>query len=363
LQTLYQVEEAPCDTYLRERLDELEPKHLTRAYKSGLRAVQRSKLLPLFEFEDGYFLVSQDGTGVFHSENVHCQHCCEKHHRDGRITYYHQIMGAVLVHPDQSVVLPLMSEPILQQDGSNKNDCERNADKRLLETLRQMHPKLKMVVVEDALHSNAPHLSTLSALHYRYLIGVKPKSHRWLFDWVAASKGETHEMTRDDKTYRFRWVNDAPLNESHEELRVNFLECWETDKQGKQQHFTWITDFVIKQSTVYQLMRGARARWKIENETFNTLKTQGYHFEHNFGHGNQHLNTVFSHLMMLAFLIDQIQQLGCPLFQRALQKCHSRKLLWERMRSLFWNFFVESWDVLYQAIIDRPKFYLQADTS
>ena len=65
------------------------------------------------------------------------------------------------------------------------------------------------------------------------------------------------------------------------------------------------------------LMRGARARWKIENETFNTLKNQGYHFEHNFGHGHQHLSTVLMHLMMLAFLIDQIQQRCCRLFQAA----------------------------------------------
>ena len=36
-----------------------------------------------------------------------------------------------------------------------------------------------------------------------------------------------------------------------------------------------------------------RARWKIENETFNTLKNQGYHFEHNYGHGEQHLSVVF----------------------------------------------------------------------
>lgn len=82
-------------------------------------------------------------------------------------------------------------------------------------------------------------------------------------------------------------------------------------------------------------MRGGRARWKIENETFNTLKNQGYHFEHNFGHGYKNLSVVFALLMMLAFAVDQTQQLASQLFQAALQAVHSKGRLWERIRSLF----------------------------
>jgi hypothetical protein len=64
---------------------------------------------------------------------------------------------------------------------------------------------------------------------------------------------------------------------------------------------SWVTDLRVTKGTVYQLRRGERARWRIENETFNTLKNQGYHFEHNYGHGYQHLSVVFAVLMMLAF--------------------------------------------------------------
>ena len=125
-----------------------------------------------------------------------------------------------------------------------------------------------------------------------------------------------------------------PLNESNVDVRVNFLEYWEV-KGGKTQHFTWITDFTISKLNGYTLMRGGRARWKIENETFNTLKNQGYHFEHNFGHGHQHLSVVLALLMMLAFAVDQVQQLACQLFQAAWRKVGSKRGLWERMRSLF----------------------------
>ena len=94
---------------------------------------------------------------------------------------------------------------------------------------------------------------------------------------------------------------------------MNFLEYREYDAQGKLlQHFTWITDLHITKGNAWWFVRGGRARWHIENETFNTLKNQGYHFEHNYGHGEQNLSVVFAMLMMLAFLVDQAQQLCCP---------------------------------------------------
>ena len=91
----------------------------------------------------GDYLLSLDGTGYFSSKKIHCAQCAEKHHHDGTITYYHQMLGAVLVHPDHKEVFPLAPEPILKQDGAKKNDCERNAAKRLLEDLRRVHPCIR----------------------------------------------------------------------------------------------------------------------------------------------------------------------------------------------------------------------------
>lgn len=358
LRTLYGVEQAPCDTRLRERLDEVEPGKLQRAYKSGFRAMQRGKVLPLFEFLEGYYLISNDGTGIFHSHSIHCENCRIRRHRDGTVSYDHQILSSVLVHPEQSIVLPMLSEPILRQDGQSKNDCERNASKRLLTQLRTMHPLLKMLLVEDALYANAPHLTLLKQLDYRYIIGVKPDDHTWLFDYVRACKPTQIILKRDSKTYHLRFINDVPLNESHEDIRVNFIECAEITGKGKRQRFTWITDIPVTANNIYQLMRGARARWKIENETFNTLKNQGYHFEHNFGHGYHYLSSVFAHLMMLAFLIDQLQQLCCPFFQKALKACLKKKNLWEELRNYFRCSLIESWEALFHACVVRPDLYL-----
>jgi hypothetical protein len=103
---------------------------------------------------------------------------------------------------------------------------------------------------------------------------------------------------------------------------------------------------------------GGRARWKIENETFNTLKNQGYHFEHNFGHGETHLGVVLALLMMLAFLIDQVQQHSNRLFGQAREKAGPLCALWEAVRHLFYSFAVGSMRQIYQAIADgfsRPS--------
>ena len=116
-------------------------------------------------------------------------------------------------------------------------------------------------------------------------------------------------------------------------------------------HFTWITDIPISRNNGFALMKGGRARWKVENETFNTLKNQGYHFEHTYGHGHQYLATNFSLLMMLAFLVDQIQALCCPLFQQAHQSQHSKIGLWEKLRNFFRFFYIETWEQFFLAII------------
>ena len=352
LKSLYGIERAPSDTALRARLDAVDPSLLRRAFRRVLHLLQRGKGLEDFLWWAGHYLLSVDGTGYFYSDKVHCEQCCEKQHRDGRVSWYHQLLGAVLVHPEQRVVLPLAPEPILREDGAVKNDCERNAAKRLLADVRRAHPHLKLIVVEDALAANGPHIELLQLLKLRYILGVKPGDHEFLFHWVATTPGvKTAEQTDKDGTvHRFRYLNGAPLNESHFKLEVNFLEYEERRPSGKTQHFTWVTDIPLHQHNLLRVMRGARARWKIENETFNTLKNQGDHFEHNFGHGYRHLSTVFACLMMLAFLVDQVQQHCCGLFQAALAKQGRKRYFREKLRSFFFTWLLPDWETLYRAL-------------
>ena len=355
LQQVFGIARVPCDTAMREILDPVEPETLRPFFRDVFGALQRGKALEEMVFVEGHYLLALDGTGYFSSPQIHCESCLETHHRNGTVTYRHQMLGAALIHPDRRAVIPLMPELIIKQDGMDKNDCERNAAKRFIVKLRQDHPRLKLIVTEDSLSSNAPHIQVLQDYHLHYLLGVKEGDHAYLFEQVEAAEqaGRVTYYDRDDPEtglrHRFRFVSDVPLNESNADLRVNFLECWEWD-QDQGQHFSWVTDLRVNKGTVYQLMRGGRARWRIENETFNTLKNQGYHFEHNFGHGYQQLSVVFAVLMMLAFLVDQVQQICCPLFQAVWAKLGSKRRLWERMRALFYDYALESMRHLFEAL-------------
>ena len=263
------------------------------------------------------------------------------------------MLGAAIVHPDNPTVLPLMPEAIVKQDGDTKNDCERNAAKRFLARLRQDHPHLPFLAVEDGLSSNGPHIHDLQNHNIRFILGVKPGDHKFLFEQVAqaqlAGQSVTFEIHTAGMTQRFHFVNQVPLNASNADLLVNFLEYGEITATGRQ-HFSWVTDITIGRSNAEPLMQGGRARWKTENEIFNTLKNQGYHFEHNFGHGQKHLSVIFAHLMMLAFLVDQVQLAACQLFQTALAKVGSKIRLWERIRVYFLILEFASMEMLYRAI-------------
>ena len=346
LEQLYGIGQVPCDTQMRDILDLVDPEQLRPVFNEVFRALQRGKALEPFVFHEGCYLLLLDGTGYFSSPSVHCESCLEKVNRHtGEVTYSHQMLGAVLAHPNFREVIPLAPEPIIKQDGTAKNDCERNATKRLLRKVRQEHPRLKFIAVEDGLASNAPHIRELKDLDMHFLLGAKPGDHAFLFQKVIEAYDEDRVTTLSVKTTtgsgqaEVCFTHDLPLNESNPDLRVNFLQYTELDAEGRiYKRFSWVTDLKITRANALHLTRGGRARWKIENETFNTLKNQGYQFEHNFGHGKVNLSVVFAMLMMLAFLVDQVQQLCCPLFQAVWNKFGSKRALWDNLRSHFRHF-------------------------
>ena len=179
------------------------------------------------------------------------------------------MLAGAFVHPDYRVVIPTCPEMIITQDGSTKGDCERNAAKRYLEDLRREHPHLKIIITEDSLSSNAPHIKELVRHDLRFILGAKPGDHAFLFEYVdaASQQGETTTFNFSDPNrpgveHCFRFLNNVPLNKcSQDELRVNFLEYWEADADGNiRQHFSWVTDFVLTQLNAYAI--------KISNQGF-----------------------------------------------------------------------------------------------
>lgn len=364
LRSLYKIQHVPCDTQMRTILDPVSPDELRPAFQDVFRQVQRGKVLEDYRYLDEGYLLALDGTEYFFSDRIHCASCLEKRHqRDDTITvsYHHQMLGAVILHPDKSEVIPVAPEPIIKQDGAAKNDCERNAARRFLAHFRKAHPHLPVVVVEDALASNAPHIADLREHNMHFILGVKEGDHAYLFAEVRRREEEGDERVTwvrqrvstplGQREYVFSIVRDVPLNEANEQVRVTFVRCLELDAAGiPVRTFTWVTDLEVSRKNVWKVMRGGRARWKIENETFNTLKNQGYHYEHNYGHGEKNLSVVFALLMMLAFLVDQVLELCDPLFRGARQKLGSKREFWEQQRGVVRAYRLRSLRELYEVL-------------
>ena len=352
LRDLYNVENPPSDTYMREHLDQLNPDSLRSSFKKAFSLFQRGKGLEEFEYLNGHVLISVDGTGLFSSNKVSCSHCCKKNHRNGTVSYYHQMLGAVIVHPNKKNVIALCPEVILNEDGDIKNDCERNASKRFLENFRREHPHLKAILLGDGLSSNAPNIRKIKELDLRYILVAKPGDHEFLFNELETSKELSYyEFTTDDGCYhQFRFINNVSLNKSNQDLKVNVLDYRCTDPKNNELNYTWVTDFTLTINNVMKIAIAGRARWKIENETFNTLKNLGNNFKHNYGHGKKYLSTIFCMLMMLSFLIDQIQELCCSLFQKCKKNAGTYRNLWESMRTLFRYVKLSEWETLYLVI-------------
>jgi hypothetical protein len=355
IKKLYKVTNVPSDTYMRERLDEVDPSDIRTPFKKIFAELQRGNELESFQFIDGAYLLSIDGTEFFSSNNVYCENCCVKNHKDGTKTYYKQMLCGAIVHPKLKTVIPLAPEPIRNTDGSAKNDCEFNAAKRFLEDCRREHPHLKLIITADSLLSKAPIIKQIRSLKFNYIITAKPSDHQYLFDFVRPILKKYSFKSADGTLREYYYTNSVPINGSNLDVEVNFLEYVETKPKGKRLRFSWITDIAITDGNVHQIMQGGRARWRIENETFNTLKNQGYHFEHNYGHGNKNLSTVFAMLMMLGFMVDQVQEMSDGAFQKALEKRIRKKYFWEWLRSLFTSYVIDSWEDLWHVLGNEIK--------
>jgi DDE family transposase len=357
LKAIYQIQSVPSDTQMRTMLDPLSPAPLRTLFAKLFNKLSETGVVKEYEYWKDHLIISIDGVEHFCSTKVHCTHCTTRTHRNGEMSYHHSGLAAVLVHPDQEEVFALDFEPILNADGSKKNDCERNAAKRLCQDVHERYPDLKPILVEDALYANAPHLRQITGYGWLFVLNVKPDSHQSLERQFAGRRAseQVKELRITDPQgvkHYFAWTNDLCLCESATDVSVNYLLYEQTDKQGKVTRWTWITNIPLNARSVEPVMRAGRARWKIENETFNTLKNQGYNFEHNYGHGKQNLATILALLMFLAFTVDQIVQRCWQLFRQVRGGLRTKAKLWDMVRSLFKVQLFPTMDALYRQIAD-----------
>jgi hypothetical protein len=338
---IYDVDELPGDVAIRGAVDIVDTKELKECFSDQVSFLAKRGVWKKRRVLNGRFTaISSDGTQHYCSNKKGCPQCLIKNHRNGKTTYYHQMLGAVAVNPDSKVVLPIGCEAIINGDGGTKNDCELNALKRLIPQVRKTFGEKEPILqLLDALYHNAPCIRLLQKNQMSFIIGAKGDHYVGIQVEKLRKEGKLKEIVWYDKNKRctLKYATNLILNGGNQDIKVNYFALTEVDKVTGEQLFysDWITDINLEEFDLRELTRVARSRWKVENETFNTLKNQGYNLEHNYGHGKKNLMTNFTVLMFLAFLVDQMAMILDELFQEAKKVCGSFKFLWERVRQVF----------------------------
>jgi len=356
LATLFDVQKIPKDTQLREIIDNVDSEALRPVFKNYFEKLRRGKYLEPYQILPNIHLCAIDGVYHHSSGSVHCDQCLTRKHKNDSVTYSHGVLQGAFVHPDKRQVIPTMPEPIANSDGTEKQDCETNAGKRFLQKLKADHPRLGIMIVGDGLFSKGPMVDHVLAENMHFLFVAKPKDHKYMMEQIAAKDSLSQVVSTDLKGRRhtYTYLNEVPLNAQKDAPLVNYIHYELTNKAGKVTYRnSWVTDIALDNSNVVKLAKAGRCRWKIENECFNTLKNQGYHLSHNFGHGKHNLSHNMYLLTLLAFFFHQIFELSDPAYQTCRRDYVSKTFLWGTFRALIRFFIFESWDDLMFKLMNK----------
>lgn len=364
LETMFGVGGIPSDSQMREIIDGAEIAPVRRQMGRVFERVRRVGWAERFKTRVGsedYYTVVLDGTQYFHSTAIQCPSCLKRTDAKGVVHYSHQILAATLVKASSHQILPLDVEAIENEDGTEKQDCETNAAKRLLVRLRQEHRQMKLVVSGDAIYAHEPMVSLAREQRMKVIFVAKPGSQPETFEWVeelertggvehgSYEEGAGPKIKRRVVEYRFAY--EVPISQQRTNM-LTFVEAWVRDYTGKLvYHNSWVTDLEVTHETVGKVIQIGRSRWKVENEQFNVHKNGGYHLEHNYGHGEKTLSMMMVVLNLLAFLLHQILLIGDRLYERC-RATASLAELWNGFRTLVRKLLFESWTQLLEFWLD-----------
>jgi hypothetical protein len=356
------VHQIPSDNQIRNLLDPVPPETLFPLMATISDELYRDGYLDGFRSINQTFLIALDGTDFFASENISCPCCTTSTLKNGKTLNRHIAVTPVLVSPTQNAVVALAPQFVQPQDGHDKQDCELAASGRWLDQWGAHYAPWGITYLGDDLYCHEPHCARVLGQGAHFLFTCKPESHVTLYEWVAdfarnatlASVVRTRRVGKRPFTDTYRYVNQVPLRNSDDALMVNWCELVTTDADGNTVfRNAWATSHRITADNIVELASAGRARWKIENENNNTLKTKGYHFEHNFGHGKQHLSNLFATLILLAFLVHTTLDWIDSDYRAVRSALPSRRTFFEHLRALIQYLPFDDWDHLMQFMTQR----------
>ena len=354
-QTLFGIEKIPSDNYIRDMLDAADPALFRPCFERMEQLLAAPTLRQAFGRLSGRILIAWDGTEYFCSQKLGCPHCLTRQRANGRIESYHTMLAATVIAPGHSKVVPLFPEFIAPQDGAQKQDCERNAVKRWHARHGERLGLLRPVYLGDDLFACQPIVKMLTDADDDFIFTCKESSHKALYDFINGAEPERHiEQIRKGKaveTRRYRFIEGVPLRDGKDAALVNWIGFDIFDRHGRVKYsMAWVTSLPVAKNNVAEIAACGRARWKIENESFNVMKNHGYELEHNFGHGETFLAMTLAALNLLAFAWHSALDLIEPPWQAARKAAATRKGFFAHLLTLTTFVVFPSWQAFLEAL-------------
>lgn len=350
--SLFGIAKIPSDNHIRDLLDPASPTLLHPVFAEAVDQLRRiDGGLNVFRRLGGHVLIALDGTEYHCSQKIHCPHCSTRIRGKGGTEYYHGMLAATMVAPGHDKVIPLEPEFIVPQDGTVKQDCENMAAKRWLAAHGQRYGALDAVYLGDDLFSRQPLCQAVLDAGGHFIFVCKPSSHPLIQEYLSGADlpllVQTVKRGKQRFVYRYRWLRDVPLRNGSDALMVNWFEIEIINARGETTYRnSFVTDLPVGPDNIVELAACGRARWKIENETFNVLKNKGYNLEHSFGHGKKNLAAILVSLNLLAFAIHTVCDIGDDLWRTARAKLGPRYNFFNKLAAITTFLLFPSWEDL-----------------
>lgn len=352
-ESVFKMERIPSDTHMRNLLDPVSPSELSDEFRFLLAELAESGHLKQWHVLGQRLAFSLDGVYYFSSQKISCAQCQKQEREEGTV-YLHSAITPVVVAPNQSHVLPYVPEFVLPQDGTEKQDCEVNAAKRWVQQEAAVLRRHGAILLGDDLYSRQPLCETVLASDCDFIFVCHRESHLTLYAVVdaVANLGRLSTITRrhwngrHGEIWTYRFLNNVPLRSGDEALSVNWCDLLVTHEESGEVLYRneWITSLSLDERNTPEVVACGRARWKSENENNNVLKNHGYHIDHNFGHGQEHLSTTLLTLNLLAFLLHTIAQIADDVYQQVRQALGKRSTFFNDVEALMRYLIFSDWD-------------------
>lgn len=324
----------PVNKTLSHFLGHLGPGPLAQLRTRLLRRLMRNKVLDFTRLA-GAFVIAVDGTGFLSFRQKHCDHCLV-HEHESHTVYLHPVLEAKLVAPE-GLALSIASEFIenteplaprgqlesLASYEKVKQDCELKAFTRLAAELKTAFPQTRLCLAGDSLLACGPVFAECARRDWLYVLTFKQGRTPALWDEFQrllelSPSNRLIVHLPDGRRQTFRWVNDLEHTDSAKRTHpVHALRCEERAADGATTTFAWATNIRMDRNNVQAIAtRGGRARWKIENQGFNTQKNSGLNLEHAYS-TDERVMKAFYYLLQIAHLFLQMFEMGSLLRQLA----------------------------------------------